>query len=514
MRYACLAMAMAATWATSTDPATAAEEWDVVLDGALKEGADLHLYLVVDNAAGRVLRGFGLGPRFNRMPYALLPDALDVSQGRLRGKATVTIPSDGYVPRGGETLTVAVELDAKVSGETLEGTYEAHVGVETRKGAVTGRRFPEPKADAAQRLDLACEGAVYKTKGKRRARRLGIDLDAKDGRVVAARLVPPGSITDVGMIAKAGKHDLRIEDGRLTGRLEGTVRPQNAKDQPIAYVWEIDGRVIGDRAAGRMAVTEDGQAAGEGHFLAKVRAGAPDPGDALYRLSLYGAVPPHNFMDLRLATRGGKVLHGFATTPNFNNSIHTVDLGGLALEGGRLTGEADVTIIPDAWIPRDRRPVPCTYTLDVAAAHGAAAGTFTGRFGESDAQGDVAGGLDPKPDLDRVTGLTLKLENGGFGRGFLTLKYEGGTVAGGRVWNNHSNLEGTIDAADLDWSNERIRGTVTVTVAKGGVKAGTYTCTVEGVLVGAMGAGTGTTVYAADSSRKTTSFWVALKTGE
>jgi hypothetical protein len=80
----------------------------------------------------------------------------------------------------------------------------------------------------------------------------------------------------------------------------------------------------------------------------------------------------------------------------------------------------------------------------------------------------------------------------------------------GRVWNNHTDLAGTVDKADLDWSDEKIRGSMTVTVSRGGVVPGTYTAAVDGILVGTVGAGAARTA-AQDGRERATTFWIALK---
>jgi hypothetical protein len=496
---------MAAEWPAG---AGAAEDWRLVLAGAMGEGKDLDLHVAWRQ--GRVEAAFGRAPRFNRMVAEVEPRDLGLADGRLTGAVAVTIPFDGFVPKDGKPLRVEAALQAAATGQGFEGTYKAQVGGEPRTGRLTGTRAAPPPSGRLGRLVLSCEETIQKSKRGAPAHRIGMAIAFKGGRSFAARLIPPGSITDVGLAATVESHDLRLEGERLTGRLTGLVRHQGSMDKAARYDFGFDGLVIGSSAGGRIKVAEDGAPQADGRFVGQMTSGAPDPADALYNLTLQRAIPPYNFLNLFLTTRGGKVLGGFATSPNFNNSIHTLDLSGVRLEGGALRGTLGVTIVPDAWVPKDRKPVACAYALDARMADGEVSGTFTGRFGGSGAAGAIEGGLDPKPDLKTLSGLTLKVEGGVYGRAFHSLRYEGGKMVEGRVWNNHTDLAGTVDKADLDWSDEKIRGSMTVTVSRGGVVPGTYTAAVDGILVGTVGAGAAVTV-AADGRRKDTSFWVALR---
>ncbi len=483
-------------------------DYELVLDDALGEGKDLTLCVHFDGE-GNAARAFSFARRYNRMPHSVELGTLKLEGGEISGKAVATIPFDGWVPKGGKPLTVEMTIDAKVGPDAVAGTYEASFGGNASRGALVGEAFETPGKDAVRRLELRCERSV---RGKRRMRNIGMVLSARDGKVFAARLVPAGSLTDVGMVARAGEQDLTLSDGRLRGTLKGRIDGQG-KRPVVDHLWEFDVRVIGNRAAGTLNVTAAGEKAGLGRCTGTVRTGAPDPGDALWTLTLHDTLPGKNFLNLRLATAGGKVLHGFATSPNWNNSIHTVDTSKLELDDGRLVGKLGVTILPDAWIPKDHKPVACRYALDVRAVDGEARGTSTGVFGKEPTKGTIEGSVEPKPDLKMLRSLTLKVENGGFGRGFISCKFAEGKFAEGRLWNNHSDLTGEVKSVDLSFANETATGTLVTTARKGNVKSGTYTVNVDGVMVGMIGAGEATTVHT-DGSEKTTTFWVAVRPAE
>ncbi len=457
------------------------QDREIVLAGALGEGKDMVLY--ASFADGVFRHGFGRGPKYNRMPFGVDGTELKPAGEAVVGRVTVIIPSDGYNPPGGEPITAELALDA----DSYKGTVDGK--------AVAGKAVCTPiepaGPDVPLRLVLACENTVASTSTKRRAQRIGVTLAAKDGKVFAARLHPPGSVVDVGYTAVAAEPKLTLVEGRLTGTLAGRIYPQGTPENVQRYVWRFDGLVIGEAAAGTIHITENGEAVRDGQFFATVRRGAPDPTDAILVLTLQGAVPPHNHMNLYLSLAGGKIAHGYGATPNFNNATHDLDLSGLRFDGSRLAGRLGVTVQPDPWVPRDHKPVPCSYELSVNLADGEAAGEFTGRFGATAAKGHIEGGLDARPSLEGLTAVTLKVEDGLFGaepwqnRAFLSMTVVDGKVTGGRVWNNHTDLKGEVLGGTLGWADEKVRGTVTARVDPSG-----RIVTLRGYWVCQCGAGT------------------------
>ncbi len=533
-----MAASIALTLAASFSATVAADtDMKLVLSDALGEGRDVELFIAW--RGGQAVATFSQARKFNGMPHKVVARDVTFAGGKLVGTFAITIPFDGWVPKSGKALelTAAVEAAASADGKTLAGTYkltgdEALGGKLTgarelaavlerpagggRNGKLTGAASAPADAKAVQRLTLHCENAmVFEGKAKPGHARVGMTLSLKDARSFAARVLPRGSMTDTSATICVARHELKLDGPRLTGRLEAVVRGQGKSDEPVTFMFDLDGMVIAGAVSGSMKITRAGKAMDEpGLYTGTVAFGAADPAEALCRLSLLGAIEPYNNFDLYVTVRDGRVFGGFATSPNYNNAIHTVNLEGLKVEAGRLAGKMGITLQPDGWIPKDRKPIPCSYELDAKIADGEiVSGTVVGKFGGKDVKGTVEGNLDRKPDLRSMSGLTLKYEGGAFGRAFLTMQYADGKFVSGKVWNNHTDLTGTVDKADLDFSGERVRGSVQITVAKGGVTPGTYTATAEGILVGTVGAGTGVTKNAKGDERPTT-FWISLSAGK
>lgn len=117
-------------------------------------------------------------------------------------------------------------------------------------------------------------------------------------------------------------------------------------------------------------------------------------------------------LDLHLVRREGRFLHGLGwSLPRqvarpFNTMTHQADASGLGLADGKLSGQLDVTLHPDLWIPRDYRPMRGRVALEGkadAAASGrgdAVRGTFTADFAGRKTRGAFAGGCRPLEPID------------------------------------------------------------------------------------------------------------------
>ncbi len=512
----------------------AVENWSLILHDAFGEGRDINLHI----APGKdgVEGAFGDAPRFNKMPHVVDASQVRLQGDRLTGSVRITIPFDGWVPADGRPLELKVTLNAVAGEKAFKGTYDLDtVNTEPEKplppfateqskskgtpspgptvtgGTLSGSRAAPTQPEQVCRLTLNCRSIVRKSARDRKGQGIGVVLSFKGGRSFAARMVPQGSMTDVAFTATAEEHNLKFDGQRLDGTLTALVYLNEKIDEATRYDLAFDGLVIGTVANGTIKVVKDGEPLGDEVFQGDVAVGAPDPADALYRMTLHKAIPKHNHLNVLFTIRDGAILGGFAVSPHFNNSIHAVDFSGLRLDSGRVVGALSVTIIPDNWVPLDHQPVSCRYELDAKVVDGELMGKFTGTFGDTAVTGFVEGSTDRKEKLEQISGMTLKVENGVFGRAFLSVRYEDGKFAGGHIWNNHDRaLKGTVREATLDWSNERIRGTLTLDSGHGDGNLPVYTCKVEGILVGNVGAGSADTSAADDGRQRMSTFWVAI----
>ncbi len=474
---------------------------DVQVSDALGEGRDLVLALVVED--DRPVRGFGTGPRFNRMPYSV-----DVADD---GALHVGIPSDGYQPPPGTRRTLTVRLDEEA------GTAVVEEGEDVRQRSAAWK--PSVLRPEVWRATLQLEHVLEARSANHR--RLVLEMAGEGEAVTAVLARPPGSPTDVSANLRVIRHQLRAEaDGGLTGRMEIERRRQGAMDVADTMTLVLDGQVVGSRAAGSVERLDSADAP-PGAFLGRFEPAPPPDGDLDLRITLHGGIPGHQFLDLYLAVRDGAVAHGFGASPNYNNAIHTVDTSGLTWTDGRLRGSVAMVVQPDPWIPRDGRPVVCAYEIGAVLSHGLLDGRFQGVHDEASVDGPVEGLASAAVAQDSPAGrYTFKLERAlaaqtaWHGRVFISLEADGeGNVTGGRISNNHSDLRGEVTGGAVRWDGDRIEADLRFRAERGRVAEGEYTARVTMQRAGGLTAGT-FLCTAPDGSERTGTGWLAFRERE
>jgi hypothetical protein len=134
------------------------------LNGALEGGKTLTLYL--DRQTNAFGMGFGLGRRYNRMPYDVDASGLRVEPGsdagstaKVKGPVKMIVHPDGYVPRTDAPVRCAYELDCTVAGSAVRGVFQGTFGSTTVTGDVSGEIRARVAANPAH-LNLAMENAI------------------------------------------------------------------------------------------------------------------------------------------------------------------------------------------------------------------------------------------------------------------------------------------------------------------------------------------------------------------
>jgi hypothetical protein len=486
------------------------------LERALPNDRTLIVYL--ESRQGTFPLAFAAAPQFNRMPHDVDAAGLRVTGRSLAGRIGVTIHSDGYVPRGKPAVSCAFTLNAQLGEADVTGSFKGTYEDQERTGRVTGRIGPGPDIISPARFRLQFENAVNHAKSRPgQGRRIGAAFTLADGHSFGGKLEPRGSITDTACSARVEALALKLEGGRLSGTMKARYVPTGKAAQQ--YVFTLNGQVIADMAAGTITTTADGKRVEDGRFMGRVTfAHVPDPADSLCVLTLFDVPLENRYMKLYLDTRGGRFSHGFAATPNFNNATHEVDASGLRVKGSRVEGRVKVTVLPDPWIPRDRKPIPCTFGLDAEIRDGEIEGSYEGTAAGRAVQGIAAGRFDERPVIEKVTGMTLKLENALTGgnewhnRAFVRIALDNWKVTGGSVGNNHTRLKGTVNEGRFQFSKGLLTGWAKTDVQRGGgVDPGDYEFDVNGHFVGKIGAGRFDT-YVGGKKVKSGRFWGALRT--
>jgi hypothetical protein len=223
----------------------------------------------------------------------------------------------------------------------------------------------------------------------------------------------------------------------------------------------------------------------------------PDPADSTYDLELHGAVVGGKPMWVHVGSTKGAFGAGMAYAPLFNHAVHDVDASALKLAGGKLSGTLEATILPDPYVPRDRKPIACTYTIDAAVRDGGLSGSFTGKCGGEAVAGVVGGRLAARQNLGDSFQVSMKMEQGVAGRGapwhkrtYLGVTVKGGKAVEGSISNNKGGFTGAFREADLKLDGDALAGTIACDVTSGRVETGTYVFSVKAKVIGDQLTGT------------------------
>lgn len=105
---------------------------------------------------------------------------------------------------------------------------------------------------------------------------------------------------------------------------------------------------------------------------------SPSGGDSFYAMTLHGFFPGETrdkqpkTLNLYLVRRNGTWVAGIGTPthqgrPVWNTALFPLDASALTVNGNRITGTVQVTLVPDPWVPADGKVRTATVTLDATA---------------------------------------------------------------------------------------------------------------------------------------------------
>ena len=228
-----------------------------------------------------------------------------------------------------------------------------------------------------------------------------------------------------------------------------------------------------------------------------------DPANEVWQLSLAGAVKGGKGdqpLTLNVVTQNGKAVRGIVQ--GFNAAVHDVDVTGLKVERATMKGSAKVTLNPDSWIPADKKPITCTYSIEATLSdNGDVIGNCTGKFGPTDVAGAVTGELGPVPAEIKTGKVEFRLENAinsqkpHLRSAVIAFTWRDGKAVEPKIaWTKPDKFHwtGKITANDLKLTPAGLTGTVTADIATGSqgeVEPGKYVFSVDGVVAGNLVAG-------------------------
>jgi len=473
------------------------------------------LLLYMELKEGKSVAAISMSRDFNRVPYTADCSGLTFQDGTLSGILEVKVNSDGYTPKDNKTIQYKIRIEVPFRNGKAEGVYTAL----TKQDSITGKIIGDlwiPKSTQPVHLIFDCENVLQiKDNGKLYQRRSIFTATVINGKVYGARFDPPGSIVDVSMQINVINADIKLNGPKLLAKIVSQIITQAGDTIMANHLF--DGYLIGDVAAGNVRLKLNGKECDEpGSFLGNVETGATQlqPGECLQTIVLYDVLPHGGFFKLFLNASGGKISHGFATSPNSSNFTHTIDVSELKLLGNKLSGIVRVILKPDSWTSWSNES--CLFNLKADIIEKEIIGSYTGSANNREVRGKLDGGLSVKPTLASKGNVTLKLENALTGgkdwenRTFLNFEIDKGKILQGKISNNHTDMRGSVDSGELKINEKQISFDVNITAAAGGnVDTGNYNFKGTGTVAGVYCAGSFET-FRNNKSIKKGNFWIKL----
>jgi hypothetical protein len=247
-----------------------------------------------------------------------------------------------------------------------------------------------------------------------------------------------------------------------------------------------------------------------------------DPANGNWILVLDKAVADKP-LTIYLATADGKVKQAAGTILTFNKAVHEVDGSALTIDGGSMKGTIKVTIKPDSYVPKDKKPIACEVQVDAALTGAAVNGTYKGKCGDTEVSGEIKGKLEGPSDTPKSGSMELAMmdtlvDGPVYLRdALLTFDIADGAAKNGQIrWvkKDAFHWTGKIEGMELKLGQGTMAGTIKADIdSRSQVLGGKYVFTIDARTIGTFVYGT-TKVQLDGKDRKTSYFFGSLKNAQ
>ena len=196
-----------------------------------------------------------------------------------------------------------------------------------------------------------------------------------------------------------------------------------------------------------------------------------------------------------LASKAGRWDRAICKPGTFNNGAHEVSVSGLRLSDGAVSGVLTVTLHPDSWSPKDRKPILCELGVTAAAKGRSVSGDYKGKIRGKEVSGPVSGSLGPPETIVKSAMIRLRMEKAVDGwaahmaRALLDIGWVGDAAREARIRCAYGwGWIGRIEAMNLRMTENSLEGEVRALVGMqpGSTDLGAeqYVFSVKGTVVG------------------------------
>jgi len=275
-----LTAAVLALAATAGIGQAAPRKWQIILDGIFRGGTK-PMYIYGRESDGKWIVAVGSsrdparqgGKTYNRSWYCGDLSGVSIVDGRMKGRFTMHMTPDLWVPRDHKPYTMEFEIDAKLDGPSkMSGKYKI-VAINTtdvsakdfgRAGRVTGTASEDTQGDLPEKVTFECrmQGALVGGDPKYGGRCMVLLLGLEGGKLTSTI---HGQLSQKFAIHgkkgfTAGGNTAAADRDRLRAHI--TVPAKTLDMEPCRYVFDIDGAYLGEVMVGlyRLTVKVEGKA--------------------------------------------------------------------------------------------------------------------------------------------------------------------------------------------------------------------------------------------------------------
>jgi hypothetical protein len=267
-RLSCLAVAVVMLSAVSAVGQESQRRWDILFDGIFRGGTK-PLYLYARERGGEWIAVVGSSrdpdrqgrKTYNRSWYYGDLSGVPIKHGKMKGRFTLHVTPDLWVPRDHKSFTMVFEIDASLKRDNkLEGRYKI-VAVNTkdetardfgRAGRVTGTTKPLEQPELPEPVTFECkmQGSLVGGDPAYGGRCMVLWLGVKDGKLVS---------TIHGLLSQKFEtyslEGFTFEGNTVTVDRDGlkahiTVPTKTLDMEPCRYTFDLDGRRLDEVLVG------------------------------------------------------------------------------------------------------------------------------------------------------------------------------------------------------------------------------------------------------------------------
>jgi len=265
--------AVLALTATSVMGQAAERRWQILLDGIFRGGTK-PLYLYGRERGGKWIAVVGSsrdparqgGKTYNRSWYYGDLSAVPIKDGKMKGRFTLHMTPDLWVPRDHKHYTMEFEIDAALDGaDKMTGTYKI-VAINTkdvsvqdlgRAGKVTGATRETEHPDLPEPVTFECQmqGSLVGGDPKYGGRCMVLLLGLEGGKLTSTihgLLSQKFAVYGKKSFTYAG-NTLTADRDRMTAHI--TVPNRTLDMEPCRYIFDMDGTYIGPVMVGTYKLT-------------------------------------------------------------------------------------------------------------------------------------------------------------------------------------------------------------------------------------------------------------------